>query len=105
MRGNGCSCGCDMRGMLSFLILWILAQKPVHGQQIAKEIGKRKGAKPTPGTIYPALKELKRRGMIKSEKRGRTVVYSITPKGRRSLNLACGHVCAMFGDIVKNRMG
>jgi len=98
-------CECDMRGMLSFLILWILNQKPVYGQQIAKEIERRKGTKPTPGTIYPALKELKKRGMISSEKSGRMVVYSITPKGRRALDSACGHVCKMFGDIVKKYMG
>lgn len=93
-----------MRGMLSFLILWILAQEPVHGQQIAKEIEKRKGTKPTPGTIYPALKELKRRGMITSEKMGRTIVYSITPKGKRALDGACIHICRMFGDIIKKHM-
>ncbi len=103
MHGDGCNC--DMRGMLSFLILWILSRKSMHGQQIAKEIGKRKGAKPTPGTIYPALKELSRRGMIKSERRGRLTVYSITPKGRRALDGACSHVCDMFGDIVRKYMG
>jgi len=98
-------CECDMRGMLSFLILWILAQKPAHGQQIANEIERRKGAKPTPGTIYPALKELRRRGMISSERKGRMTIYTITPKGRRALEWGCGRVCRMFGDIVRKKMG
>ena len=31
----------------------------MHGQELADEIGKRKGEKPSPGTIYPALKGLK----------------------------------------------
>jgi DNA-binding PadR family transcriptional regulator len=105
MREKPPVCECDMRGMLSFLILWILAQKPVHGQQIAKEIEKRKGSKPTPGTIYPALKELKRRGLITSEKRGRMTIYTITPRGRRALDWACDHLCTMFGDIIRKRMG
>ena len=45
MRGNddGSDC-CDMRGMLGFLILYLLSKKPMHGQdlqmkyQIEKEI-------------------------------------------------------------------
>jgi DNA-binding PadR family transcriptional regulator len=103
-KTSNCECGCDMRGMLSFLILWILAQKPIYGQQIAKEIEKRKGSKPTPGTIYPALKELKKKGMITYEKKGRLTVYTITPKGRKALELSCGHICRMFGDIIKKHM-
>jgi DNA-binding PadR family transcriptional regulator len=29
---------CDMRGMLGFLILFLLSKKPMHGQEIADEI-------------------------------------------------------------------
>ena len=89
-------CECDMRGMLSFLILWILSKKPMHGQQIANEIEARKGSKPTPGTIYPALKELKKKGMIASQKKGKTIIYSITPKGQKTVCWACDHICKMF---------
>ena len=52
---------CDMRGMLSFMILWLLSKRPMYGQELATEIGKRRGTKPNPGTIYPALKELEKR--------------------------------------------
>ena len=41
----------------------------MYGQELAKEIDKRKGAKPSPGTIYPALKELKKRKLIDSTKK------------------------------------
>jgi DNA-binding PadR family transcriptional regulator len=34
---------CDMRGMLGFLILFLLSKKPIHGQELATEIGNRKG--------------------------------------------------------------
>ena len=54
--------GCDMRGMLSFMILWLLSDRSMYGQELAEEIGKRKGEKPNPGTIYPALKELTIKG-------------------------------------------
>jgi PadR family transcriptional regulator, regulatory protein PadR len=32
-----------MRGMLGFLILFLLSKKPMHGQEIAEEIARRKG--------------------------------------------------------------
>jgi DNA-binding PadR family transcriptional regulator len=34
----------------------------MHGQEIASELAKRRGEKPSPGTIYPALKALKDAG-------------------------------------------
>ena len=40
-----------MRGMLGFLILFLLSKKPMHGQEIAEEITKRKGEKPSPGHL------------------------------------------------------
>ena len=69
---------CDMRGMLGFLILFLLSKKPMHGQELADEIARRKeGEKPSPGTIYPALKSLREMGFIRSdEKEGKTIVYS-----------------------------
>ena len=62
---------CDMRGFLTFQILWELDKEDLNGQQIAERIAKRKGTKPTPGTIYPALKELKNGKYIAGVKEGR----------------------------------
>ena len=50
---------CDMKGYLSYLILWVLSRKSMTGAEITKELEKRRGKKPSPGTVYPALKELK----------------------------------------------
>ncbi|MBI5253441.1 MAG: PadR family transcriptional regulator, partial [Euryarchaeota archaeon] len=69
---------CDMRGMLSFLILWLLSKKSMCGEEIANEIARLRGEKPTPGTIYPALKLLEERKAITSEKRGRRVICHLT---------------------------
>ena len=90
---------CDMRGMLSFLILFFLSKKPMHGSAIADEIEKRKGARPSPGTIYPALKSLKQDGLIKEEKKGKTLIYSLTPQGKRGLKAAKMHFCKTFMGI------
>lgn len=91
--------GCDMRGMLSFHVLWLLSRKPMHGEQIAGEIGRRRGEKPKAGTIYPALKDLKKKGLIKGEKKGKIIVYSLTPEGRKTMKYAMDYFCRAFRDI------
>ncbi len=85
MRDELC---CDMRGMLSFLILFLLSKKSMHGRALAEEIGKRKGSVPSPGTIYPALKHLKEFGLIKEKKAGKNISYSLTDDGKRALRIA-----------------
>jgi PadR family transcriptional regulator, regulatory protein PadR len=80
---------CDMRGMLGFLILFLLSKKSMHGQELADEIARRKGEKPSHGTIYPALKSLREMGFIISEeKEGKTIVYSLTERGKNALRIA-----------------
>lgn len=90
---------CDMRGMLSFLILFLLSKKTMNGQEIAKEIEKRKGEKPSPGTIYPALKSLREHKLIKENKQGKSISYTLTSDGKESLKKAKRHFCQVFSDI------
>mgnify|MGYP001562370806 CR=1 FL=1 len=92
---------CDMRGMLSFLILFLLSKKSMHGQELANELEKRKGDRPSPGTIYPALKNLKEENLIKEEKEGKTIVYHLTPLGKKVLAVAKTKFCKAFTDIVQ----
>lgn len=96
------NCGCDMRGMLSFLVLWLLSKKSMHGDEIAEEIGKRRGEKPKAGTIYPALKYLKENGLIKGEKKGKTVVYSLTGEGRKVSRDSMKYFRKAFGDVLED---
>ncbi len=93
---------CDMRGMLSFLILWHLSKKPMYGDEIANEIAKMKGGKPTPGTIYPALRQLRESGAVTSKKEGRKVIYNLTKKGRLGALEALTYFCKAFGEIFKD---
>ncbi len=60
----------------------------MHGQEIADEIEKRKGEKPSPGTIYPALKGLREAGFLKEEKVGKIISYQLTQTGRKALSIA-----------------
>lgn len=95
---------CDMRGFLSFQILWLLSKRPMHGEEIAGEIGKRRGEKPKAGTIYPALKELKENRLIKGTKKGKTITYSLTNEGKAELKHGVMYVCRSFGDVFAEKM-
>jgi len=92
---------CDMRGMLSFMILWIVSKGERYGQEVAKELSKRRGGKPNPGTLYPALKELEAKGMVVSRSLGRKRYYCLTDEGRKELETACRYFCQAFGEIVR----
>ena len=47
-----------MKGFLSFLILWIISKRKMTGAEITQELERRRGHRPSPGTIYPVLKYL-----------------------------------------------
>jgi len=87
------------RGFLNFQILWELDKEKLNGQQIAERIARRRGTKPTPGTIYPALKELNEGNYIKGEKEGRQIVYHLTAEGDKALLDASRYFLQAFGDI------
>ncbi len=61
-----------------------------------KEKKSRKGSKPSPGTIYPALKCLKEQGLISEKKEGKTITYSLTTDGKRTLRIAKQKFCRIF---------
>jgi DNA-binding PadR family transcriptional regulator len=84
-----------MRGFLSYLILWLLSKKSMSGTELSAELERRKGTKPSPGTIYPALKELREKGLISADG---NKVYSLTKKGQGELKGACAFFCRMFYD-------
>lgn len=100
---KGTRYGCDMRGMLSFQVLWLLSRRAMHGDEIAGELEKRRGEKPKAGTIYPALKDLKKHGLISGRKKGKIIVYSLTPRGRAAVKRATSYFCRCFGDIFEGR--
>lgn len=86
---------CSMKGFLSYIILWVLSKKSMNGAGIAREIEKRKGNMPSPGTIYPALRELKEKGLIISDK---NKAYTLTQKGNKELKSACSSFSKIFYD-------
>ena len=100
LKDNAHDTGCDMRGMLSFMILFLLSKRSMYGQELAEEIGRRKGEKPNPGTIYPALKDLTARRLVDVESQGRMTVYKLTKQGKTTLAKAQEYFARAYGDIL-----
>jgi len=67
----------------------------MNGAEITREFEKRRGTKPSPGTIYPALKELKNKDLISVDD---SKTYSLTTRGEIELKSACKFFCRIFYD-------
>jgi DNA-binding PadR family transcriptional regulator len=72
----------------------------MYGQELAIEIAKRRGDKPNPGTIYPALKDLRKRGLVQIRSEGRKTVYELTKQGQVGVTEATYYFTRVFGEIV-----
>lgn len=72
------------RGDVRAGILSLLAEGPMHGYQIIREIEKRSGGawKPSPGSVYPTLQMLADEGLILAEEADGRKTYSLTESGQ-----------------------
>ena len=75
------------RGLLRFLVLEMLSRRPMAGAEIAEEIEiQTKGHwKPSPGSIYPLMSWMTKKGFTKELPKNQKGFkrYSYTPSGRR----------------------
>jgi len=74
------------RGDLKYAILAILKDGPRHGYDIMLEMEQRRGMRPSPGSIYPALQFLEEGEYVTGAERDGKRVYTITDKGLQLLN-------------------
>jgi DNA-binding PadR family transcriptional regulator len=73
------------RGFMEMHILRIL-QTPCHGYELIKHMEQECTYwKPSPGSVYPILRKLKKSGLITEKAKGRKNVYTITKAGREKL--------------------
>jgi PadR family transcriptional regulator, regulatory protein PadR len=91
---------CGSKGFLSFLIVWLSRKQPLTGAEIAQELEKRRGKKPSPGTIYPVLKNLTNQGILTVDPNKR---YSLTEKGQKTLESAIDEFINTFYDVDEMR--
>lgn len=72
------------RGDVRAAVLSLLAEKPMHGYQIIREIEERSGGswKPSAGSVYPTLQLLADEGLITAEESNGRKTYALTEAGR-----------------------
>jgi DNA-binding MarR family transcriptional regulator len=72
------------KGEVRAAVLALLAERPMHGYQIIREIEERSGGswKPSAGSVYPTLQLLADEGVISAEESNGRKIYSLTESGR-----------------------
>jgi DNA-binding PadR family transcriptional regulator len=80
------------RGEVRSAVLALLAERPMHGYQIIREIEERSGGswKPSAGSVYPTLQLLADEGFISAEESNGRKIYSLTEAGREDVAGAGG---------------
>ena len=80
------------RGDVRAAVLALLADKPMHGYQIIREIEERSGGawKPSPGSVYPTLQLLADEGLISAAESNGRKTYSLTDEGRQVADATAG---------------
>ena len=89
-------------GLIRLHVLYHAAEKPLFGLGIVEELAQH-GYKISPGTLYPLLHGLEKKGyIVASEQRdGKSLrkVYRATPLGRKALAAAKNRVLEFIGEL------
>ena len=92
-------------GLIKLHILYHASKEKIFGLWIIEEL-RRHGYELSPGTLYPMLHRMEKRGYLKSEKeivKGKIRrVYSITGQGMDMLTEAKSKVRELFGELFEN---
>src|SRR5450631_2781626 len=93
-------------GQIRLHLLHHASARALYGLAMIEELA-RHGYRLSPGTLYPILHGLEKKGYLRSTERrlGRTArrMYRITPRGRRALEGAKQKVHELFGEMFLRR--
>lgn len=72
------------RGDIGPILLGVLAEKPMHGYEIIRELENKSHGmwRPSPGSVYPTLQLLEEQDFVTSHEDGGKKIYTITEAGR-----------------------
>lgn len=89
-------------GFVRLHVLHHAMKAPLYGQWMIEELA-RHGYRVSPGTLYPMLHAMERRGYLTSERApvGKTFrrLYATTPLGRRALSAADEKLRELFREL------
>lgn len=93
-------------GLIRLHVLHHASEEPIFGLGMADELG-RHGYRISPGTLYPLLHSLEKKGYLKSSERrsGKSIrrMYRATPAGRKALAAAKTKVRELFRELIEGR--
>lgn len=91
------------RGDVAVGVLAVLADQPMHGYELIRELEVRSGGAwhPSPGSVYPHLQLFQDSGFVTSEERDGKRIYSITDAGRALLAERGGPAGQMPWDLAR----
>lgn len=93
-----------LSGFVRLHVLHHAVEGEIYGQWMIEELAHH-GYRLSPGTLYPMLRSLERKGYLVSEERrvGRSLrrLYRATPLGREALALARGKLRELFGELMQ----
>ena len=91
-------------GLIRLHVLHHAAQGEVFGLGMMEELA-RHGYRISPGSLYPLLHGLEKKGYLQSkeQRNGKSLrkVYRATPQGRKALRAAKGKVRELFHELIE----
>jgi len=92
-------------GLIPLHVLYHASKEPIFGLEMIEEL-RRHGYRLSPGTMYPLLHGLERKGLLKSSQtisgRNRRRMYRATREGRIALALAKNKVQELFRELFED---
>jgi DNA-binding PadR family transcriptional regulator len=93
-------------GLIRLHVLHHAVEEPIFGLGMAEELA-RHGYRISPGTLYPLLHSLEKRGYLRSAewRNGKSLrkIYRATPRGRRALLAAKSKVRELFRELIEGK--
>jgi PadR family transcriptional regulator PadR len=93
-------------GLIRLHVLHHAVEEPIFGLGMVEELG-RHGYRISPGTLYPVLHCLEKKGYLRSTeiRNGKSLrkLYRATPLGRKALNSAKSKVRELFHELIEGR--
>lgn len=94
-------------GLIRLHVLHHACEEPVFGLGMIEELA-RHGYRLSPGTLYPLLDGLEKKGLLRSSRQlvdGRfRRFYRATPAGRKALKTAKLRVRELFGELFEDEL-
>jgi PadR family transcriptional regulator PadR len=93
-------------GLIRLHVLHHATEEPIFGLGMIQEL-ERHGYKVSPGSLYPLLHGLEKKGYLKSTtlRNGKSLrkVYRATPVGRKALKAAKHKVQELFRELIEGK--